>query len=515
MTAKKLNFKRITLAMLIISLVNLAAGYGREMVVAMVFGTGMVTDSFMASYSLILTLHDLGMGAMLSASIVPVFASLSSDPGDEGSWQRLIGGLALAICAVTVTLALCIHALFPTIIYLLFPGFSNETATLATGIGQSVVVLIPLQALMVLFMLTLNSRHNYILPSLAYLIINSTFCIIVFFFHGQMHYNVLPLALILGTALATLMTGTAIFRLGAFRTFTFSPHALRPLWKPSRVMLFSLGLGNSVGLLMASHLILRHYASYMGEGALSALGFAFRIYEVPLNILAATAATMVLPVFSKMHIARNKELMAHSCRQILTWGWIVLLPIGAVTFLYSETIVALLLQRGQFTTSSTLLTASALRGFALAIIFEAGFIIFFRIFYAMHRPIMPVYAGILTIGVLLFLLQLAPPNDLLDTALCLSLAFGFTFLFMLINACRALGAHILPKAGIWVMPLAVSAGLAVLWRNCLPEPPSFLMAIATAFLYVACYGLCLAVLMPRQRRQLRQLLSRAEHAQPV
>ena len=83
------RIKHATLGLTFVTCLNFVASYAREIIIAMQFGTGTTTDAFVAAYGFVTTVGEITFGAMLAASIVPAFTSLSERNGDQ--WQRVVG----------------------------------------------------------------------------------------------------------------------------------------------------------------------------------------------------------------------------------------------------------------------------------------------------------------------------------------------------------------------------------------------------------------------------------------
>jgi putative peptidoglycan lipid II flippase len=262
----------------------------------------------------------------------------------------------------------------------------------------------------------------------------------------------------------------------------------------------SVGLGSAGGLVMASHLILRAFGGNHGEGAIAALGYAFRIYQVPLSLVAYPAASLLLPLVASFYMTRQPGDIAALCRQALLWGLMLLFPAAAMLWGGSELIIDVLLRRGNFDAEAVRLTGEALRGFAPAVILEACIIVFFRVFYALRMPGRTVTAAFVTLLSLVVMFMLFPQAPFAVVPLFYSASFGIAAVLLLARLISILGWNVLPAPEELVRWLA-SAAIAVGAAKMAAWMASGRTAQAIELSCFACvYVLAVSLLLPECRR---------------
>jgi len=461
--ASTARLRRSSIALVSVTVLNLGASYLREMLVAATYGASAVTDAYFSGLTFVMTLADLLLSAALLTSFVPVLAPLVAKAGDTLARRRK---LLLTVTLATLAAGLVIGALawlaMGPVMEALLPGADAATQVLAQDYGRHLVWLLPILSLMLLFSLTLNAHGEFALPALSWPVMNLTFVALVALFGHPGDGGVLTLAAVLGPLAGALLLAARLVYLGLlwFEKPSFRSEDARLVWRLAKPMLMTLGLGSSVGLLMVSHLILRRYASGFGEGAVSALGYAFRIYEVPVTLAANTAGILLLPAAAKLHAAEERERIAAICRNALLWGTILLAPAAVVAWVEADWIIEILLRRGQFSIFAAALTADALRGFAAAILFEAALVVLYRIFYGMRRPLLPVAASLASLLSLILFLQLARASGtfvLVPASLSTSFAVGLLVLLVVMG--REMGRSALPSPlGLRLVPVYAGGG---------------------------------------------------------
>jgi putative peptidoglycan lipid II flippase len=140
-------------------------------------------------------------------------------------------------------------------------------------------------------------------------------------------------------------------------------------------------------------------ASLLAEGSVAAIGYAFRLVQYPIGVVGVSIATGALPVMSAAVARDAVGDMKHALRDSLRLGIFLALPatIGLVTF--ATPIVTVLFERGAFTRSATLLTASILSAYALGLVFYIANRILAPAFYAMRDTWAPMATGMVSVGV--------------------------------------------------------------------------------------------------------------------
>jgi putative peptidoglycan lipid II flippase len=491
-------------ALVLVIAATTVAGYARELVLAAYFGVGGTMDAFFFTLAVVQTVVDLLFIGTLSAIVVPLLSGSDlSDRNGVEAGARVLATTALVVGIAAIVLAGILSLFMSTIIDAMAPGMPAAVRVIAARMGHTLVWLVPMNALLALLSLALNARKWFILATVPYLGVHVIFVVAIVVLAPALQADALPIACLAGPAVFLPIMATRLARVGLLQPMKadFTRNTLSPLWRLARPNLLSAGLGSSIGLLMTSHLVVRAFAASQGDGAVAALGYAYKLYEVPMSLIVNPTAIIVFPILAAMHFDGQPSGFARVCRQVLTWGIIVLFPVVILTWAGSDVIVGLVLQRGRFDMAATRMTAEALRGFAPAIAFEAVVIVLYRAFLAMRRPDIPVIAAICALASLFGLLTMAG-GSVLAMGLSLSGEFAVAALAQIAILALLVGRCALPEPGI-VARWAVGALLALgAWRFADwygTAGPSMQIAAAAAFFAV--YVVLLAALLPDYRVQ--------------
>jgi putative peptidoglycan lipid II flippase len=285
--------------------------------------------------SIIQTCHDLLFVGTLGACVVPLLAHADEHTEHRKSDADFATTLAWATGAIALLLAALLWSWLPAILDALAPGMSELTRTTALLLGRALVLMLPLNALVTLFSLVLTVRNRFVSAALPAFLTNVLFIAMVATLSSSLDQNALLIACYAGPLISVALLMLQSIRLGLLGPIV--PRAplrvISAVWPLSWPALATAGLGSSLGLIMASHVIVRSFAAAHGDGAIAAVSYAFKIYEVPLTLIVNPSAMILFPMLASMRSAGQTREFGHLIRRLLVWGLILLFPICVVTWL--------------------------------------------------------------------------------------------------------------------------------------------------------------------------------------
>jgi len=164
------------------------------------------------------------------------------------------------------------------------------------------------------------------------------------------------------------------------------------LAKPAFFLVYAAGLGLNITFTRA-------YATHVGPGMAAALEYCMRGVGVPLAILVNPLANSLLPEIARL---RSQFRLGEALRLIdRTVGLAALIAVAGCAFalLFREPAIALLFQRGKFTSESTRLVSLVFLGLGPTLIGWSLFEITARSLFALDRPWAPVLAALVPVMV--------------------------------------------------------------------------------------------------------------------
>jgi len=380
------------------TLLSRVLGFVRDMAFAWLFGAGMMADAFFVAFRIPSTLRELlGEGA-LSAAFIPAFSRTATREGRQAAWDLasvVMGTLVVVLAAVTVLGIL----LAPWIVHVLAPGFAETPGKLALTI-QLLRVMFPyifLVGLAALFMAILNSLGHFLTPALSPTVLNVAIIVAALVIAPRVSNPVVPLAV-------------AVVVGGAGQLLIQVPSAMARGWRPRlrlapgdpRVReiarLMTPGVGG-LAITQINFFVGTFLASFLAQGSVAALTYAFRLVQFPIGVVGVAIATGALPVmaaaFAKEAVGDMKAALQGSMRLAI----FLTLPAMVGLLVFGLPIVHVLFERGAFTRPVTILTADILLAYTLGLVFYICNRILAPAFYAMQDTWTPMRTGMLAVGV--------------------------------------------------------------------------------------------------------------------
>jgi putative peptidoglycan lipid II flippase len=438
MAKEKLNTRAAGIVALAVML-SRVLGLARELIFAGFFGAGRGMDAYITAYRAPNLLRDLFAEGALSVAFVTVFSKLGVEKSHEAAWDlaRKMATLALVFMSI-VTLLGIVFA--PALIAVLAPGFDAEKSAFAVELTRIMFPFILMVSLAALVMGMLNSRNVFGIPALA-----SSFYNLGSIFGGVTIAWLIdpafgPRALI-GMAIGTLIGGflqlavqiPSLKKVGFTFHFDFG-------WRDEqvkRVLWLMLPAVIAASAVQVNVMVNSIFASFLEDGAVSWLSYAFRLMQLPLGIFGVAVATVTLPAVSKIaaggDMAHFRETLAKAVRLAL----FLTLPATVGLMMMSSEIIGLIYQRGKFTANDTLQTAQALKFYAVGLMAYACIKVLSPAFYALERKWTPMLVTFFGIGLnillnwqLTFRMGLGHKGLALSTGLVASIDFVILYFLM-------------------------------------------------------------------------------------
>jgi putative peptidoglycan lipid II flippase len=379
------------------TLASRVLGFVRDMVVALAFGAGGVTDAFLVAFRIPNMLRRLlGEGA-LSTAVIPVFAEYSVNRSREEFVTMLRAVLAAGLLALGVATALGIAAA-PWLLRVIAPGFEADPgqlslAVLLTRVMFPYLVLVGLAALA---MGALNTHGRFFAAALGPALLNVGMIGAVILLQRHVQPPILSLAIgvVVGGVMQLAAQVPSLHRCGLLVAPSLA------LGHPALGRVVRLLAPAAFGLASAQVAVFVNtlLASLLPAGSISFLYYADRIMEFPLGVFGVALASAALPAMSRAAAGGDTRGVGATLSFALGLSFYVTVPATVGLILFRTPIVRVLFERGQFTAADTVATAQALTWYAVGLVAFSGAHIAARAFYAVHAPGIAVRIGVLSVA---------------------------------------------------------------------------------------------------------------------
>ena len=349
-------------------LVSRLAGLVRIRAFAHYFGLSDEGDAFNAGFRIPNFLQNLFGEGALSASFIPVYASLVAR-GDKRESDRVAGAVASLLALVVSGLVLVGVLATPVLIDVIAPGFSGAKRELTI---QIVRILFPGAGLLVLSawcLGVLNSHGRFLLSYMAPVVWNAAM-IASLIVYGSSTLPQLAIRLawgsVIGSALQIAVQLPVVLRVAPDLKLAFdtaSDHVRTVVRNFAPAFL-------SRGVVQISAYIDALIASLLPTGAVTALTNAQLLYTLPVSLFGISVSAAELPAMSGAMGADRTT--AETLRQRLNSGLrriaFFVVPSAVAFMALGDVIAAALLETGRFTPSDAVYVWMILAGSGIGLL---------------------------------------------------------------------------------------------------------------------------------------------------
>ena len=379
------------------TLLSRMLGYVRDMVVALTFGAGPITDAFFVAFRIPNILRRLlGEGALATA-VIPVFSDYTVNrPRQE--FLRMCAALLAAAVTVLTLVSLLGMLTAPWIVRIIAPGFSSDAGQwrLATVLTRVMFPYLLLVGLSALAMAGLQAHNRFFAAALGPAVLNVGMIGAVLLLHARVEPPIVSLAIgVLAGGLGQLLVQIP----GLQREGLLVAPAL-DMRHPALRRVVRLLLPSVFGLaaVQVSVFVNTLLASLLPAGSISYLYYADRVMEFPLGIFGIALASAALPAMARQGATADTRGVAQTLNFALRMSFYIAAPATVGLILLRTPITRVLFERGQFGPAETAATASALAWYAAGLVGFSTARIAAQAFYAFGEPGTAVRCGAVSVA---------------------------------------------------------------------------------------------------------------------
>ncbi len=381
---------RSTLIVMASSVIAKAISLVQTVLLARRFGAGREMDAYVAANAIPDLLFLLLGGLALSHAFVPVLSGLIAKGRREDAWRLTSTVINTIIVAMLVIGAAAFVAAPWLIQNIVAPGFDADLVEKSAGLMRIALVGTMLFAVSGVFMGVLYSQQHFLSPQIAAVMQDVGLLAGIALLAGPLGVTGVAIGAVLGAFLHLTVQLPALRRYGV----KWSPMLD---WRdPDFRRVIYLMVPRVIGLGVATlnlSVIAKNLASQLGEGAVSAFDWGWRLMQIPATIVGTALGIVVFPTLSMLasleDVAGKRRAMSGALRVILT----LTIPSTAGLILVGEPLLSLL-EGGAFGAADTAAIYSALMGFSAGLIVHSLLEVAARAFYADQDALTPLWVAI-------------------------------------------------------------------------------------------------------------------------
>lgn len=397
--SKKLNSKAAGIVGIAVAC-SRVLGLVREMVLSRLFGADALMDAFVTAFRAPNLLRDLFAEGALSTAFITVFSQKIATEGEDSAWKLASKVATLAIVFMSfVSLLGVIFA--PQLIGILASGFDPEKAELTILLTRIMFPFILLVSLAALVMGMLNARNVFGMPAMASSFFNLGSIIggvgLAYWIDpsfGPRSLIGLSIGVLIGGLLQLVVQFPALRKVG----FRFRPDFR---WRDRgivQIITLMIPAVIAASAVQVNVMVNNSFASQIGDGAIAALSYAFRLMQLPLGMFGVAVATITLPVVARLATEDNLAPFSETLAKGVRLAFLLTVPSTIGLCLLAEPIISVIFEGGQFGSAAVERTASALQYYAFGLVAYSGIKVIVPAFYAVNRRNLPMIISFASIA---------------------------------------------------------------------------------------------------------------------
>jgi putative peptidoglycan lipid II flippase len=403
------------------TLLSRLTGFARDIMLAAILGAGPVADAFFVALRLPNNFRAIFAEGAFNAAFVPAYAHVQGGQGEASA--KLFANRIFTLLFLSQVVLLVVAWLFmPQAMSILAPGFTDdpEQRRLAIELTRITFPYLLLITLVTLYGGMLNVMHRFASAAAASIFLNISMMAtlaVAAFFPTPGH----------AAAWGVLISGFLQYFLLAGDLAT---HGGLPRFAPLRldedVRAFFRAVGPATLGSMGTQVAMfadTIIATFLPAGALAALYYAERLYQLPIGVIGIAIGTVLLPEMSRRITAGDHDGAAMAQRRAFEFTLLSTVPFVAAFLTVPDVIMRAMFARGAFTKADAASAAATLAAYAVGLVPFVLIRSAVSTFYARKDTATPVKASLtgLSVNVLLKVLLM---GSLAQVGLALATAIG-------------------------------------------------------------------------------------------
>ncbi|MDR1907690.1 MAG: murein biosynthesis integral membrane protein MurJ [Holosporales bacterium] len=366
------------------------SGVVREMILANVFGAGMFMDIYSFAIKFPNFFRRFFAEGALNAVLVPKFSNMISRDTKENV-QKFANEMYSTLVIWLLIFVVVFEFAMPLVVRVVAPGLQPFIRTNVTYYARLVFPYILLISLVAYMSCILNSLRHFAWAAAISIIANVSVISALVIGKGMatsqsavMH--VLCLGVVLGGVAQCATLWINCRKHGVVLRFAW------PKLTPEIQTLMKAAIPGMIGagVIQINVFLDMAFASSLPVGAVSYLGYADRLNQLPLSLFGAALGTTLLPALSRLWESGRGVEAQETQNRALVFALMLAIPAAVGLFILARPIVLLLYGHGMFDDSAVEHTTRALKAFVFGLPSYVMMKIFATIFFANRDTRTPV-----------------------------------------------------------------------------------------------------------------------------
>ncbi|EAR07245.1 murein biosynthesis integral membrane protein MurJ, partial [Reinekea blandensis] len=341
-------------------------GLVRDIVFAVLFGSGGAQDAFFVAFKIPNFLRRLFAEGAFNQAFVPVLSEYRHAEGDA-SVRKLVSAVQIYLGAIVGVVTLLAVVGSPIVAWLFASGFHDDGVKLdqVAGFLRITFPYLWFISLTALGSSVLNSYQQFAAPALAPVILNlcligSALFLSPLFEVGQtgIAWGVFLAGLLQWLFLWPWLLKTGVWTLSDWRAKHPGVKKILVLMVPG---LFAVSV-SQINLLLDTLL-----ATWLADGSVGWLYYSDRLTELPLGVIGVAIGTVLLPRLSSLHAESDGSMFERTLAWAIRLVLLIGLPAMVALLVMPDVLLSLLFGHGEFTAQDVQAASGSLAAYAIGL----------------------------------------------------------------------------------------------------------------------------------------------------
>ncbi len=359
-----------------LTVISRISGFVRDIFIAGFLGAGIFSDIFLIAFKLPNLFRRITAEGALTSAFLPIYSKLKIQNGEVFAFIYFKNVLYRVVIYLFI-LMLIFQITMPFVVHFLAPGFIDNDNVIKqiTTLSRITIIFMPLISIIAVLGVATNVSGKFWILAFTPTILNLSIIIGCFFVDDHWSIKSLPLAIavVFGGLIQIIFFLIMIKKLKIFDFKNLEKKSnskkfndqikfqLSKTWKKFLPAAFG------GGILQINLLVDTILASLLGFGSVSYLYFADRIAQLPLGIIGIALGTTLLTSLSKSNATKDTNQFSKELFISLKIGLFFSIPAALVFINFSDLIIKVLFERGEFSFEQTIQTSDALLAYAFGV----------------------------------------------------------------------------------------------------------------------------------------------------
>ena len=364
-------------------------GLLRETLIANIYGQGYNSDVLNTATQIPLLFFDMTLGVAILSTFVPVFNKFLEQDGRERA-EKFAASFISAVVLIAAAASLFGMVFSKQIVKIMVPGYEAEKIAETARLLRLLFPATVFTAAAYVAVGLLQSFGEFNIPSLISFVSNLIMIAYLLTFKNRFGLTGVTLSMLVAWAAQLFFQLPALKKKGfKFRLhLDFREEGLKEAAALALPVLISSWVQPLCTVINMS------FGSALGDGAVSGLNWANKIYIIMVGVFAYAVTNFIFPKLSRMSAGKEGGF-EETTKASLSWIIFIIAYISAMFIALSNPVIKVVFERGEFTAENTALTSTALLYYSFGMVGYAICEVLNKSFYALRDGKTPMFTSVM------------------------------------------------------------------------------------------------------------------------